>query len=205
VRSPAARQVTSAWHSASAWHDAHGEKLPVGEIAGSSSRLLTALVRSVHTPNAGIGAVSGASAVSSAARASSGAQLGGAVPSGAVPGGVVPGAPSRRGSSFAPGTALGHAAEWGAAPGTALGHAAEWGAAPGTALGHAAEWGAAPTSGGAVVGGGAVVSTLDARGNAHLNAEMRELRHALSDGAPSLLERRLWKAVSAADCLLIAS
>jgi hypothetical protein len=191
VRSPAARQVTSAWHSASAWHDAHGEKLPVGEIAGSSSRLLTALVRSVHTPNAGISAVSGASAVSSAARASSGAQLGGAVPSGAVPGGVVPGAPSRRGSSFA--------------PGTALGHAAEWGAAPGTALGHAAEWGAAPTSGGAVVGGGAVVSTLDARGNAHLNAEMRELRHALSDGAPSLLERRLWKAVSAADCLLIAS
>ena len=171
VRSPAARQVTSAWHSASAWHDAHGEKLPVGEIAGSSSRLLTALVRSVHTPNAGIGAVSGASAVSSAARASSGAQLGGAVPSGAVPGGVVPGAPSRRGSSFA----------------------------PGTALGHAAEWGAAPTSGGAVVGGSAVVSTLDARGNAHLHAEMRELRHALSDGAPSLLERRLWKAVRAAD------
>jgi len=164
VRSPAARQVTSAWHSASAWHDAHGEKLPAGEIAGSSSRLLTALVRSVHTPNAGIGAVSGASAVSSAARASS-------VPSGAVPGGVVPGAPSRRGSSFA----------------------------PGTALGHAAEWGAAPTSGGAVVGAAAVVSTLDARGNAHLNAEMRELRHALSDGAPSLLERRLWKAVRAAD------
>ena len=175
VRSPAARQVTSAWHSASAWHDAHGEKLPVGEIAGSSSRLLTALVRSVHTPTAGISAVSGASAVSSAARASS--VPSGAVPGGVVPGGVVPGAPSRRGSSFA----------------------------PGTALGHAAEWGAAPTSGGAVVGGGAVVSTLDARGNAHLNAEMRELRHALSDGAPSLLERRLWKAVSAADCLLIAS
>ena len=163
VRSPAARQVTSAWHSASAWHDAHGEKLPAGEIAGSSSRLLTALVRSVHTPNA----VSGASAVSSAARASSGAQHGGAVPSGAVPG-----ASSRRGSSFA----------------------------PGTALGHAAEWGAEHTSGGAVVGGGAVVSTLDARGNAHLHAEMRELRHALSDGAPSLLERRLWKSVRASAC-----
>ena len=160
VRSPAARQVASAWHSASAWHDAQGGRLPAGGIAGSSSKLLSALVHSLHPPNAVLSAVSGAT------RALSGAQLGGAVPSGAVPG-----ASSLRGSSFA----------------------------PGTALGHAAEWGAEQSSGDAVAGGSAVVSTIEARGNAHLHAEIRELRHALSDGAPSQLERRLWKSVIAAD------
>ena len=166
VRSPAARQVASAWHSASAWHDAQGGRLPAGGIAGSSSKLLSALVHSLHPPNAVLSAVSSASAVSGATRALSGAQLGGAVPSGAVPG-----ASSLRGSSFA----------------------------PGTALGHAAEWGAEHSSGDAVAGGSAVVSTIEARGNAHLHAEIRELRHALSDGAPSQLERRLWKSVIAAD------